>query len=136
MALTTSALTLIGRRHPAIFDLLGNPYGLHRLPRSRGLPQPAAPAARTAGRDPHRLPRRRRTRPARLHGTPPARRLRHRRRRLVPDSPRRPKLPPWPGPRPRPWRFEAVGEEGRRLRARARDLARGLGLRLGGLRRG
>ena len=46
MALTTSALTLIGRRHPAIFDLLGNPYGPFTSSRGAEVslnPQPLPP---------------------------------------------------------------------------------------------
>lgn len=111
MALTTSALTLIGRRHPAIFDLLGNPYG--PFTGSRGAevflnPQPLPPGPPDGMR-------------TGFHAGAALVQLAFTAHHLhvgfdidvddwCPTPPRRPKLPPWPGPRPRPWRFEVVDE--------------------------
>jgi hypothetical protein len=53
MALTTAAIYLIGRTHPEIFDLLGNPYGPYRLKGHHAAaelnPQPLPPAALSTG---------------------------------------------------------------------------------------
>jgi len=53
MALTTTAIYLIGRTHPEIFELLGNPYGPYklkgRLAAAELNPQPLPPAAISTG---------------------------------------------------------------------------------------